>query len=50
MNGFQSRAFEVHVNSTLLRRKPHSHSHDVGMSLMAFLSDGAVFCLPSAEV
>lgn len=50
VNGFQSRAFEVHINSTLLRRKLHSHSHDVGMSLMAFLSDGAVFCLPSAEV
>lgn len=50
VNGFQSQAFEVHVNSALLRRKLHSRNHDVGMSLMAFLSDGAVFCLPSAEV
>lgn len=50
MNGFQSRVFEVHVNSARLKRKLHSRSHDVGMSLMAFLSDGSVFRLPWAEV
>lgn len=50
MNGFQSRLFEVHVNGAWLKRKLHGRSHDVGMSLMAFLCDGSVFCLPSAEV